>query len=245
MPEKIVESLNIKYTIMKKSTHLLLSLTLIMAVSFSAVAQSMKTKKVNHEFPELPYAYDALEKAIDSETMNIHYNKHFRGYYDKFLKAIEGTPLEMMTLEEVFANVSRSNAAVRNNAGGFYNHAMFWTIMSPNGGGKPSAKLEAEIIKSFGSFDKFKTEFENAAASQFGSGWAWLSKDSQGNLFISSTPNQDNPLMDDVSLRGFPILALDVWEHAYYLRYQNKRTSYIGNFWEIVNWPEVEKRFNM
>ena len=230
---------------MKKSTYFLLSFTLIFLFSLPAQAQNMKGKNVNHEFPELPYAYDALEKAIDSETMNIHYNKHFRGYYDKFLKAIEGSALEMLTLEEIFANVSRSNAAVRNNAGGFYNHAMFWTIMSPDGGGKPGPKLEAAINKAFGSFDKFKAEFEAAAGSQFGSGWAWLSKDELGNLFVSSTPNQDNPLMDDVAKRGYPILALDVWEHAYYLRYQNKRTSYIGNFWEIVNWTEVEKRFNM
>ena len=230
---------------MKKSTYFLLSFTLIFLFSLTVSAQDMKAKKVNHEFPELPYAYDALEKAIDSETMNIHYNKHFRGYYNKFLKAIEGTPLEMMTMEEIFANVSKYDAAVRNNAGGFYNHAMFWTIMSPDGGGKPSAKLEAAINKSFGSMDNFKKEFEAAAASQFGSGWAWLSKDKQGNLFVSSTPNQDNPLMDAIEKQGHPILALDVWEHAYYLRYQNKRTSYIGNFWEVVNWDEVEKRFNM
>jgi len=230
---------------MKKSTYFLLSFTFIFLFSLSVSAQDMKAKKVNHEFPELPYAYDALEKAIDSETMNIHYNKHFRGYYNKFLKAIEGTPLEMMTMEEIFANVSKYDAAVRNNAGGFYNHAMFWTIMSPDGGGKPSAKLEAAINKSFGSMDNFKKEFEAAAASQFGSGWAWLSKDKQGNLFVSSTPNQDNPLMDAIEKQGHPILALDVWEHAYYLRYQNKRTSYIGNFWEVVNWDEVEKRFNM
>ena len=230
---------------MKKSTYFLLSFTLIFLFSLTVSAQDMKPKKVNHEFPELPYAYDALEKAIDSETMNIHYNKHFRGYYNKFLKAIEGTPLEMMTMEEIFANVSKYDAAVRNNAGGFYNHAMFWTIMSPDGGGKPSAKLEAAINKSFGSMDNFKKEFEAAAASQFGSGWAWLSKDKQGNLFVSSTPNQDNPLMDAIEKQGHPILALDVWEHAYYLRYQNKRTSYIGNFWEVVNWDEVEKRFNM
>ncbi len=230
---------------MKKSTYFLLSFTLIFLFSLTVSAQDMKAKKVNHEFPELPYAYDALERAIDSETMNIHYNKHFRGYYNKFLKAIEGTPLEMMTMEEIFANVSKYDAAVRNNAGGFYNHAMFWTIMSPDGGGKPSAKLEAAINKSFGSMDNFKKEFEAAAASQFGSGWAWLSKDKQGNLFVSSTPNQDNPLMDAIEKQGHPILALDVWEHAYYLRYQNKRTSYIGNFWEVVNWDEVEKRFNM
>lgn len=236
---------NIKYLIMKKSTYFLLSFALLIAVSFSATAQSMKAEKINHEFPELPYAYDALEKAIDSETMNIHYNKHFRGYYTKFLKAIEGSPLEMMTLQEIFANVSKYDAAVRNNAGGFYNHAMFWTIMSPDGGGKPGAKLEEAIVNSFGSMDNFKKEFEAAAASQFGSGWAWLSKDSQGNLFVSSTPNQDNPLMDVVEKQGHPILGLDVWEHAYYLRYQNKRTSYIGNFWEVVNWSEVEKRFNM
>lgn len=229
---------------MKKPTYFLLTIASILMLSLVAPVQSIKGQKVNHEFPALPYAYDALEKAIDSETMDIHYNKHFRGYYNNFLKAIAGTPLEMMSLEEIMKDISKYEVAVRNNAGGFYNHAMFWTIMSPDGGGKPGPKLEAAINKSFGSYDNFKKEFEAAASSRFGSGWAWLSKDADGNLFVSSTPNQDNPIMDVTEKKGYPILALDVWEHAYYLRYQNKRASYIGNFWEVVNWPEVENRFN-
>lgn len=229
---------------MKKPTYFLFTIASILMFSLAAPAQNINGQKVNHEFPALPYAYDALEKAVDSETMDIHYNKHFRGYYNNFLKAIADTPLEMMSLEEIMKNISKYEVAVRNNAGGFYNHAMFWTIMSPDGGGKPGPKLEAAINKSFGSYDNFKKEFEAAASSRFGSGWAWLSKDADGNLFVSSTPNQDNPIMDVTEKKGYPILALDVWEHAYYLRYQNKRASYIGNFWEVVNWPEVENRFN-
>lgn len=200
-------------------------------------------KIVNHPFNPLPYSYDALEKAIDSKTMNIHYNKHFRGYYNNFLKAIENTELQAMTLEEIFANMSKYNTAVRNNAGGYFNHDMFWQLMSPDGGGQPEGTLAKAITETFGSFEVFKEKFEKAAATRFGSGWAWLALNNQGKLFISSTPNQDNPLMDIAEQQGIPILGLDVWEHAYYLRYQNMRGSYIGNFWQVVNWKEVEKRF--
>ncbi len=217
-------------------------------ISFGAQAQKLgslsESKTVEHPFNPLPYSYDALEKAIDSETMNIHYNKHFRGYYNNFLKAIEGTELQSKSLEEIFASVSKQSTAVRNNAGGYFNHDLFWQVMSPNGGGEPQGSLGKAIAESFGSFDNFKSAFEKAAATRFGSGWAWLAVDEQGKLFITSTPNQDNPLMDVAEKQGTPILGLDVWEHAYYLRYQNMRGSYIGKFWEVVNWPEVEKRFN-
>ncbi len=231
---------------MKKKSIILAIFTLLLSSTtiFAQMLGTADSKKIEHPFNPLPYDYDALEKAIDSETMNIHYNKHFRGYYDKFLKAIEGTALASKTLEEIFASVSKENTAVRNNAGGYYNHDLYWQIMSPNGGGNPSGALAKAIDENFGSFENFKTEFEKAAATRFGSGWAWLSVSKDGKLFISSTPNQDNPLMDVVEQQGTPIFALDVWEHAYYLKYQNKRTSYIGKFWEIVNWPEVEKRYN-
>lgn len=229
---------------MKKTSFLLVVITIMFTSTLSSqtLSLSSQNEKALHAFPELPYAYDALKQAIDSETMNIHYNKHFRGYHSKFLKAIEGSPLEKQSLEDIFANVSKYPEAVRNNAGGFYNHAMFWTIMSPDGGGEPTGKLAEAINKSFGSFEAFKTAFEKAAASRFGSGWAWLSVDEGGKLFISSTANQDNPLMDVNEKQGHPILCLDVWEHAYYLRYQNQRTSYIGNFWKVVNWDEVANR---
>ncbi|MFA5419000.1 MAG: superoxide dismutase [Bacteroidales bacterium] len=191
----------------------------------------------------LPYAYDALEKAIDKETMEIHYDKHYRGYYTKFLKAIEGTDFEYMTMEQIFADISKYPEAVRNNAGGYFNHAMFWTIMSPDGGGTPSGELATAIDRDFGSFEEFKKQFSNAGATQFGSGWAWLSLGKDGKLIVSSTANQNNPLMDDSDVQGTPILCMDVWEHAYYLRYQNKRGSYIDNFWTVVNWDEVARRF--
>ncbi|MDD4374564.1 MAG: superoxide dismutase [Bacteroidales bacterium] len=236
---------------MKKSL-LLLILIAVFTVE-SSYSQELKklseaktlsaSKIVEHSFNPLPYSYDALEKAIDSETMNIHYNKHFRGYYDNFLKAIENSELQSMTLIEIFGNVSKYSTAVRNNAGGYYNHDLFWQIMSPDGGGQPKGELAKAIDKTFGTFDAFKEKFENAAATRFGSGWAWLAIDNQGKLFISSTPNQDNPLMDLAEQQGTPILGLDVWEHAYYLRYQNMRKSYIGNFWQVVNWDEVAKRF--
>ncbi len=237
---------------MKKVIIAFMALALVSAGSINA--QTLKklsdtkklsdSKMVEHPFNPLPYSYDALEKAIDSETMNIHYNKHFRGYYNNFLKAIENTELQTKTLEEIFANMSQYSTALRNNAGGYYNHDLFWQIMSPDGGGEPTGSLGKAITETFGSFEAFKASFEKAATTRFGSGWAWLAVDKQGKLFISSTPNQDNPLMDVAEQQGTPIFGLDVWEHAYYLRYQNMRGSYIGNFWQVVNWLEVEKRFN-
>ena len=194
------------------------------------------------ELPKLPYAYDALEPYIDAQTMEIHHSKHHGGYTKKLNAAIEGTAMENQSIEELLANASKNGTAVRNNGGGYYNHNLFWEIMSPDGEGKPEGKLMDAINKEFGSFEKFKEEFSNAAAARFGSGWAWLINQN-GKLVIASTPNQDNPLMDVTDVKGTPIMGLDVWEHAYYLKYQNKRPDYIDAFWNVVNWAEVSKRF--
>lgn len=194
------------------------------------------------ENPKLSYSYDALEPYIDAKTMEIHHTKHHGGYTKKLNNAIEGTPLENQSIEEILKEVSKHPTAVRNNGGGYYNHKLFWDIMSPDGGGEPSGKLMDAIKKDFGSFDKFKEEFNQAAATRFGSGWAWLINQN-GKLVIASTPNQDNPLMDISEIKGTPILGLDVWEHAYYLKYQNRRPEYIDAFWNVVDWNKVEKRF--
>jgi Fe-Mn family superoxide dismutase len=194
------------------------------------------------ELPSLPYEKNALEPSIDAKTMEIHHGKHHGGYVTKLNAAVDGTEFESKSLEELMKTVSSAPAGVRNNGGGHYNHSLFWTILSPNGGGNPGGELAAAIDKKFGSFDKFKEEFANAAATRFGSGWAWLSV-SDGDLIVSSTPNQDNPLMDIAESKGTPILGLDVWEHAYYLNYQNRRPDYISAFWDVVNWDEVAKRF--
>jgi Fe-Mn family superoxide dismutase len=195
------------------------------------------------EFPELPYAYDALEPFIDKMTMEIHYSRHHKAYFDNFVAAIKGTEMESKTIEEIFANISKYPAAVRNNGGGFYNHVIYWENMKVNGG-KPSAKLEAAIMKKFGSMDELKKQFSDAGKTRFGSGWAWLSVDEKGELFVSSTPNQDNPLMDVADKKGTPVLGMDVWEHAYYLKYQNKRPDYIEAFWSVINWDVVSKRYD-
>lgn len=193
----------------------------------------------NYTFPELPYAYDALEPYIDARTMEIHYTKHHRAYFDNFVKAAAENKIENLSFEQIFSKVSTLPAVVRNNSGGFYNHTLFWQVMGPNAGGQPEGALLDAINKTFGSFDSFRAEFENAAKTQFGSGWAWLAVDSEGKLFVSQTPNQDNPLMDVAAKHGKPILALDVWEHAYYLKYQNRRPEYVSNFWNVVNWKKV------
>ncbi len=193
------------------------------------------------ELPKLGYAYNALEPYIDARTMEIHHTKHHAGYTNNLNNAIQGTEYEGRDVEELFGNVSSLPAAIRNNGGGFYNHDLFWKVMSPNGGGMPEGDLADAINKYFGSFDKFKESFSNAAATRFGSGWAWLLV-KNGELKISSTPNQDNPLMDVADVKGFPILGLDVWEHAYYLKYQNRRPEYIAAFWNVVNWEEVSRR---
>ncbi|MBF02343.1 MAG: superoxide dismutase [Flavobacterium sp.] len=197
------------------------------------------------ELPKLPYAYDALEPHIDAKTMEIHHSKHHNGYTTNLNNAIEGTDLEGKTIENILINLDMNNAAVRNNGGGFYNHSLFWTVMSPNGGGKPTGDLAIAIDTAFGSFDAFKAEFAKAAATRFGSGWAWLCVDKDGKLEVCSSANQDNPLMPGIGCGGTPILGLDVWEHAYYLNYQNRRPDYIEAFFNVINWTEVTRRFAM
>ncbi len=192
--------------------------------------------------PTLPYAFDALEPHIDARTMEIHHGKHHNGYVTNLNNAIAGTDLEGKSLEELL-KVAGSNTAVRNNGGGHFNHSLFWQVISPNGGGAPSGELAAAIDAKFGSFDAFKETFNKAAATRFGSGWAWLCVDTKKELCVCSSPNQDNPMMDVAECPGTPILGLDVWEHAYYLNYQNRRPDYISAFWNVVNWEEVSKRF--
>jgi Fe-Mn family superoxide dismutase len=198
------------------------------------------------ELPALPYAYDALEPHIDARTMEIHHTKHHNGYTSKLNAAIEGTDLAGHKIEDILANVSKHSTAVRNNGGGYYNHNLFWSVMSPDGGGLPSEKMNIHkaIMRDFGSYEAFKDQFAQAAATRFGSGWAWLCVDGNDKLFITSTPNQDNPLMDVAEKQGTPILGLDVWEHAYYLNYQNRRPDYIEAFFNVINWHEVTKRYN-
>lgn len=193
--------------------------------------------------PALPYAFNALEPHIDARTMEIHHGKHHNAYVTNLNSAIAGKPEENLSIEEICKSVSKYPAAVRNNGGGHYNHSLFWTLLSPSGGAVPSGAVADAIKSAFGSFDEFKTKFAAAATGRFGSGWAWLVVDASGKLQITSTPNQDNPLMDVAEGRGTPILGLDVWEHAYYLNYQNRRPDYIAAFWNIVNWNEVAKRF--
>ncbi|KIX20670.1 superoxide dismutase [Flavobacterium sp. 316] len=195
------------------------------------------------ELPKLPYAYDALEPHIDARTMEIHHTKHHNAYTTNLNNAIAGTDLEGKTIENILLNLDLNNGAVRNNGGGFYNHNLFWTVMSPDGGGKPSGELAAAIDESFGSFDAFKAEFSKAAATRFGSGWAWLCVHKGGKLEVCSSANQDNPLMTGIGCEGTPILGLDVWEHAYYLNYQNRRPDYVEAFFNVVNWTEVTRRF--
>ncbi|MCL7987792.1 superoxide dismutase [Sphingobacterium sp. lm-10] len=192
----------------------------------------------------LPYAYNALERAVDAETMEIHYSKHGAAYTSNLNKAIAGTALEKESLEKILAKVSSNSDAIRNNAGGHYNHELFWTILTPNKDTKPTAALSAAINQEFGSMDALKEKLNKAGADRFGSGWAWLSVDNKGKLFVSSTANQDNPVMDIAEKKGTPILGIDVWEHAYYLKYQNKRPDYLTAFWTIVNWPEVSRRYD-
>lgn len=195
------------------------------------------------QFEPLPYAFDALEPFIDAWTLEVHYGKHHQGYFNKLVAAVAGTDLEGQSPEAYFGRISQYPDAVLNNAGGHWNHTLFWKVMSPDGGGIPEGDLAAAIDAAFGSFDAFKKEFNQAAATRFASGWAWLSVAEDGSLFVSSTPNQVNPLMDVAAQRGTPILTLDVWEHAYYLKYQNLRGSFIEAFWNIINWPEVAARY--
>jgi len=195
-----------------------------------------------HTLPALPYAFDALEPHIDAKTMQIHHDKHHQAYVDNLNKALAGTDGEGKTLEELMGNISAYPAAVRNNGGGHYNHTLFWTVLGPNAGGTPSGDLEKAINDTFGSLDALKEKMNTAGATRFGSGWAWLLVN-DGKLIVSSTPNQDNPLMDIAEVKGHPILGIDVWEHAYYLKYQNMRPAYLTAIWNVINWDEVAMRY--
>jgi len=198
---------------------------------------------MSFQLPKLPYAYDALEPHIDARTMEIHHSKHHNGYTTNLNNAIAGTSLEGKSIEEILENLDLSNGAVRNNGGGYYNHDLFWTVMSPDGGGVATGEVGAAIDKAFGSFEAFKEVFSKAAATRFGSGWAWLCVHKGGELKVCSSANQDNPLMPEVGCGGTPILGLDVWEHAYYLNYQNRRPDYINAFFNVINWKEVNRRY--
>ena len=193
--------------------------------------------------PNLSYDLNALEPHIDARTMEIHHGKHHNAYVTKLNDAVAGSDAENMSIEDICKNISKHSMAVRNNGGGHYNHSLFWSVMSPSGGGSPSGALADAINAAFGSLDEMKNKFNTAAATRFGSGWAWLVKDSSGKLVITSTPNQDNPLMDIAETKGTPVLGLDVWEHAYYLNYQNRRPDYVAAWWNVVNWEEAAKRF--
>ena len=223
---------------MKNSISLIIAMVIV--TGFTACETNAQPKV---DFPPLPYAFNALEPNIDQMTMEIHYERHHRAYYNNFVNGVKGTEMEKMSLEDIFASMSKYPVAIRNNGGGHYNHVLFWAVMSPYGGGEPKGRLAEAITGAFGSHEKFKEEFETAARTRFGSGWAWLSVDENGKLFVSSTANQDNPLMDVVEKQGTPILGLDVWEHAYYLKYQNRRPDYVSNFWNVVNWEEVGRRY--
>ena len=199
---------------------------------------------MSFELPQLPYSHDALEPHIDKRTMEIHHGKHHAGYTNNLNNAIKGTGLESFSIEEILSSLDMNNKAVRNNGGGFFNHSLFWNILSPSGGGSPDDNLLSAINSSFGSFENFKTAFSKAAATRFGSGWAWLCVHPGGKLEVCSTANQDNPLMEGIGCGGYPILGLDVWEHAYYLNYQNRRPDYIAGFFNVINWSAVSKSFS-
>jgi superoxide dismutase, Fe-Mn family len=196
-----------------------------------------------HVFNALPYSYDALEPHIDAKTVEIHYDRHHRAYYNNFISAAKGTELENTTIETIFLQISAHGDIIRNNAGGWYNHDLYWNIMTPGGKQSPSGKLLKEISETFGSVENLVKEMNDASMKRFGSGWAWLIVNTQGKLQVTSTPNQDNPLMDIVPARGTPIIGIDVWEHAYYLKYQNQRKAYIDAFWKLLNWDVVEAKY--
>ena len=195
------------------------------------------------ELPQLPYAYDALEPHIDAKTMEIHHSKHHNGYTTKLNGALEGSGMESDTIESILENLDMDNAALRNNGGGYYNHSLFWEVMGPNGGGTPLSTLAQAIDAAYGSFESFKTAFSNAAANQFGSGWAWLCVQKGGKVEVCSSANQDNPLMAGIGCGGTPILGIDIWEHAYYLNYQNRRPDYIDAFFNVINWEKVSELY--
>ncbi len=199
---------------------------------------------MSFELPKLPYSYDALEPYIDARTMEIHLTKHHQGYTNNLNNAIAGTEMEGKSIEAILENLDMNNKAVRNNGGGYYNHCLYWEIMAPNAGGKPTGALAEAINDAFGSFDAFADAFAAAAKTRFGSGWAWLTVHKGGKVEVCSTPNQDNPLMPNVGCEGTPILGIDVWEHAYYLNYQNRRPDYVNAFFNVINWDEVSRRYN-
>ena len=198
---------------------------------------------MSFQLPDLSYNHDALEPHIDSRTMQIHHGKHHAGYTKNLNAAIDGTDLANKSIDDILKNLDMNNSAVRNNGGGYYNHCLFWEIMSPNGGGSPTGSLAAAIEKNFGSFDEFKSKFSSAAGTRFGSGWAWLCAHSNGDLEVCSSANQDNPLMPGIGCGGTPILGLDVWEHAYYLNYQNRRPDYVNAFFNVINWGVVSSKY--
>jgi Fe-Mn family superoxide dismutase len=234
-----------KRTFLKNSAILTLGGAVASAVPGSLSSAAAKGSLAGEKYilPKLDYAYDALEPYIDAMTMEIHYSKHHAGYTRKFNAALESAGLTDVPIKDLFKTVSRRSLGIRNNGGGFYNHKLFWKCLSPNGGGPATGDVGKAIEKGFGSFDTFRKQFSEAAATRFGSGWAWLVK-TDGGLVVTSTPNQDNPLMDVAEVKGMPLLGLDVWEHAYYLKYQNRRADYIAAFWNIVNWDHVNERFN-
>jgi Fe-Mn family superoxide dismutase len=233
-----------KRTFLKNSALLTLGGAVAASVPGTLVSAAATGSSTGEEFtlPKLDYAYDALEPYIDAMTMEIHYSKHHAGYTSKFNAALETAGLKDVSIKELFKKISSQPAAIRNNGGGFYNHKVFWNCLSPKGGGVATGDVGKAIEKSFGSFDKFKDQFSKAAGTRFGSGWAWLVK-TDGGLVVTSTPNQDNPLMDVADGQGYPLLAIDVWEHAYYLKYQNRRGDYISAFWNVVNWDYVNERY--
>ena len=201
--------------------------------------QHLTTKSSDLTFYEVPYSFEALEPTIDKLTVEIHYTRHHKAYFDNFLKAIANNDLSNRSLNEIFSNISKYPDVIRNNGGGYYNHILYWEILKPGSRSNISDNLKNAITKDFGSMDELKKQLSDASLKRFGSGWAWLSVDSEGKLFVSSTPNQDNPLMDVVDKKGFPILGIDVWEHAYYLKYQNKRADYVNLIWDAINWEVV------
>jgi len=235
-----------KREFLKKSALLTLGGAAITTLPINAMKPKIikRGRKQGEEYllPELEYAFDALEPNIDAMTVEIHHDKHHAAYTKNFNAAIQEAGIADMKIKDIFANVSKYPIGVRNNGGGYYNHKLYWKVMSPDGGGAPSGKLLKDIEATFGSFDGFKEKLSKAAATQFGSGWAWLVY-SDGKLVISSTPNQDNPLMDIAEVKGNPLLTIDVWEHAYYLKYQNRRADYIAAFWNVINWKFVEEKY--
>jgi Fe-Mn family superoxide dismutase len=247
--------LNMKKTNRRKFVHTAIKATVISSVGSSMIIDACAAKPIQNNpalqpgvlsFAQvkLPYEYAALEPNIDAMTMDIHYNRHHAAYVKNVNDAIADEKISFSSENEFFTNISKLSAKARNNGGGAYNHNLFWQVMKPNGGGVPSGKIGEALTGSFGSFDKFKEQFTSVAMSRFGSGWAWLVK-ANGKLMIGSTPNQDNPLMDLSELKGTPLLALDVWEHAYYLKYQNKRNEYVANWWNVVNWDEVARLLSL